>query len=327
MILYQDQKPIAGQDNHWDLFLHSAALQNKARLFQELMILLPGSEAHSKPARQEQLMMLLPGSKDHNRPTKGNPDPKDNPDQRKNLSELKPGLANNHMEQSSRDSVLTVAAVLSFFTARSVRLDNESSKLLLLTPHNDTVYDLQDALGLPASNYPPTLYDFYLTILYKQNFLATNAENLKLFNRPDHTGTREITPSLHEVTPMEIYWHIQKHSDVLTPQLEAFATLKAIVEIVHSCPIRASRLTAPSPTLSRLLELEVLPPSLSLLRCLASLPTPRKPKPATWLHSPAARACASSYFPQRTCTLPARSIPYELYVLSVMACFTLVRTG
>ena len=91
--------------------------------------------------------------------------------------------------------------------------------------------------------------------------------------------------------------------------------------------LRASRLTAPSPTLSRLLELEVLPPSLSLLRCLASLPTPRKPKPATWLHSPAARACASSYFPQRTCTLPARSIPYELYVLSVMACFTLVRTG
>ena len=76
---------------------------------------------------------------------------------------------------------VTVAAVLSFFTARSVRLDNESSKLLLLTPHNDTVYDLQDALGLPASNYPPTLYDFYLTILYKQNFLATNAENLKLF--------------------------------------------------------------------------------------------------------------------------------------------------
>ena len=117
-----------------------------------------------------------------------------------------------------------------------MRLDNESSKLLLLTPHNDTVYDLQDALGLPASNYPPTLYDFHLTILYKQNFLATNVENLKLFNRPDHTGTREITPSLHEVTPMEIYWHIQKHSDELTPQLETFATLKAIVEIVHSCP-------------------------------------------------------------------------------------------
>ena len=149
--------------------------------------------------------------------------------------DLKPGPS-NHMDQSSRDSVLTVAAVLSYFTARSVRLDNESSKLLLLTPHNDTVYDLQDALGLPASNYPPTLYDFYLTILYKQNFLATNADNLKLFDRPDHTGTRKITPSLHEVTPMEIYWHIQKHSDVLTPQLETFATLKAIVEIVHSCP-------------------------------------------------------------------------------------------
>ena len=93
--------------------------------------------------------------------------------------DLKPGLANNHMEQSSRDSVLTVAAVLSFFTARSVRLDNESSKLLLLTPHNDTVYDLQDALGLPASNYPPTLYDFYLTILYKTS-LQTNAGKPKI---------------------------------------------------------------------------------------------------------------------------------------------------
>ena len=140
----------------------------------------------------------------------------------------------SHDEKAiQRDSVLTVAAVLSFFTARSVRLDNESSKLLLLTPHNDTVYDLQDALGLPASNYPPTLYDFYLTILYKQNFLATKAENLKLFNRPDHTGTREITSSLHEVTPMEIYWHIQKHSDVLTPQLEAFALLGLLHPLIR----------------------------------------------------------------------------------------------
>ena len=86
--------------------------------------------------------------------------------------DLKPGPS-NHMDLSSWDSVLTVAAVLSYFTARSVCLDNESSELLLLTPHNDTVYDLQDALGLPASNYPPTLYDFYLTILYKQHFERT----------------------------------------------------------------------------------------------------------------------------------------------------------
>ena len=68
--------------------------------------------------------------------------------------DLKPGLSNNHMDQSSRDSVLTVAAVLSYFTARSVRLDNESSKLLLLTPHNDTVYDLQDALGASCLQLP-----------------------------------------------------------------------------------------------------------------------------------------------------------------------------
>ena len=43
-----------------------------------------------------------------------------------------------------------------YFTARSVSLDNESSKLLLLTPHNDAVCDLQNALGLPASNYLPS---------------------------------------------------------------------------------------------------------------------------------------------------------------------------
>ena len=76
------------------------------------------------------------------------------------------------MDLATRHTALTVAAVLSYYTARSIRLDNESSKLLLLTPHNDSVVDLQDALGLPAPNYPPTLYDFYLTILYKQHFPA-----------------------------------------------------------------------------------------------------------------------------------------------------------
>ena len=100
----------------------------------------------------------------------------------------------------------------------------------------------------------------------------------------------------------------------------------------RTCVVRAARrvtvLITPALVKSRLASTKsLLPPSLSPSRCLASLPTPRKPKPATWLHSPAARACASSSFPQRTCTLPARSILYELYVLSVMACFTLVRTG
>ena len=146
---------------------------------------------------------------------------------------LKPPKGQNHMDLATRHTALTVAAVLSYYTARSIRLDNESSKLLLLTPHNDSVVDLQDALGLPAPNYPPTLYDFYLTILYKQHFLPSN---LAKFPRRDHNDTRDIIPDLHAVTPMEIYHHIQAHADELVPQLEAFATLRAIVEIVHTCP-------------------------------------------------------------------------------------------
>ena len=71
-------------------------------------------------------------------------------------------------------TALTIAAVVSFYIARSVRIDNESSKLLLLTPHNGSVSDLQDALGSPTPNYPPTLYDFYLACVYKKHLLKDN---------------------------------------------------------------------------------------------------------------------------------------------------------
>ena len=54
--------------------------------------------------------------------------------------------------------VLQIAAVISYYTARSIRIDNESSKLLLLTPHNDTVKSLVDALGVPSDQFPPSLY-------------------------------------------------------------------------------------------------------------------------------------------------------------------------
>ena len=67
---------------------------------------------------------------------------------------------------ASLDTVLTIAGVLSFFTARSIRLNDENSKLLLLAPHNDTIQGLQDALGTPSPHFPPTLYDFYLTCIF-----------------------------------------------------------------------------------------------------------------------------------------------------------------
>ncbi len=87
------------------------------------------------------------------------------------------------MDLETRKTALTIAAaVVSFYTARSVRIDNESSKLLLLTPHNDSVSDLQDTLGLPTQNYPPTLYDFYLACVYKKYLLK---DNLACFRRSD----------------------------------------------------------------------------------------------------------------------------------------------
>ena len=81
---------------------------------------------------------------------------------------------NAHIDRASLDTVLTVAGVLSFFTARSIRLNDENSKLLLLAPHNDTIQDLQDALGTPSPHFPPTLYDFYLTCIFRVMLLPTH---------------------------------------------------------------------------------------------------------------------------------------------------------
>ena len=68
-------------------------------------------------------------------------------------------------------NVIRVAAALSYYVARQVRRNQESSKLLILTPHNNTVDDLLDALGLPPDNLPPSLYEFYLVMIYRQQIL------------------------------------------------------------------------------------------------------------------------------------------------------------
>ena len=83
-----------------------------------------------------------------------------------------------HLDRASLDTVLTVAGVLSFFTARSIRPNDENSKLLLLAPHNDTIQDLQDALGTPSPHFPPTLYDFYLTCIFRVVLLPTHLASL-----------------------------------------------------------------------------------------------------------------------------------------------------
>ncbi len=65
-----------------------------------------------------------------------------------------------HMDRPTRHTALTLAAVVSFYTARSVRIDNESSKLLLLTPHNDTALEgarIYELTNKPLEHTPPVI--------------------------------------------------------------------------------------------------------------------------------------------------------------------------
>ena len=71
---------------------------------------------------------------------------------------------NAHIDRASLDTVLTVAGVLSFFTARSIRLNDENSKLLLLAPHNDINPRFTGSTGYSIATLPShSMYDFYLT--------------------------------------------------------------------------------------------------------------------------------------------------------------------
>ena len=89
-------------------------------------------------------------------------------------------------------NIIRVAATLSYDVARQVRRNQESSKL----PHNDTVDDILDAVGLPPDNLPPSLYEFYLVMIYRQQILPTT---LTEFTRTDHKG-KHYTPLLENVT-------------------------------------------------------------------------------------------------------------------------------
>ena len=60
-----------------------------------------------------------------------------------------------HMLPGSRATALQIAATISYHVARNVRIDSESSKLLILSPHSDTISDLEDVLGASASDLPP----------------------------------------------------------------------------------------------------------------------------------------------------------------------------
>ena len=128
-------------------------------------------------------------------------------------------------------TILKVAATLSFYVARQVRRNQESSKLLILTPHNDTVEDIIDAVGLPSDNLPPSLYEFYLVMIYKQQLLPTSISE---FKRTDHAG-KQFTPHLENVTLQEIHAKIS-NDPTLHQDLERRATIETIVQIALDFP-------------------------------------------------------------------------------------------
>ena len=137
----------------------------------------------------------------------------------------------NNMERPSILNVVRVAAVISYFTARSIHLRQESSKLLLLAPHNDTIDDLEGLMGAAAPDYPPTLYDFYLACIYRQDFLA---DNLDKFQFTNHQGTI-ITPVAQAVSTLAIHKLISA-DPTLQSTLENRASLSTIINIALTYP-------------------------------------------------------------------------------------------
>ena len=135
------------------------------------------------------------------------------------------------MFPESRAIALQIAATLSYYVARNVRIDSESSKLLILSPHSDTISDLEDVLGASATDLPPTLYDFYLVTLYRIHYLPSR---LAEFPKRNHNN-QWVDPKPDSITNLAIHSHI-KDDALLIQELEALATLPAIVKLVKDFP-------------------------------------------------------------------------------------------
>ena len=127
-------------------------------------------------------------------------------------------------------NIIRVAAALSYYVARQVRRNQESSKLLILAPHNDTVDDILDAVGLPPDNLPPSLYEFYLVIIYRQQILPTT---LTEFTRTDHKSKQYTL--LENVTFREIHTKVS-NDPALHQDLERRATIDTIVQVALDFP-------------------------------------------------------------------------------------------
>ena len=126
-----------------------------------------------------------------------------------------------------------MAATLSYYVARQVQ---ESSKLLI--PHNDTVDDLLDALGLPPNNLPP-----FVRILPRYD--------LPLANSPHYSSIICIRVSstllfLKNVTLREIHTKIS-NNPILHQDLQRRAPLIQSSRLLSISP----RVSHPVPSLTR----------------------------------------------------------------------------
>eukprot|EP00434_Breviolum_minutum_P044361 symbB.v1.2.039612.t1/scaffold6681.1/size16222/1 len=200
-----------------------------------------------------------------------------------------------------------------------VRRNQESSKLLILTPHNDTVDDLLDAVGLPPDNLPPSLHEFYLVMIYKQQLLPTT---LAEFTRTDHKG-KPYTPLQENVTFHEIHAKICNDS-TLHQELERRATIETIVQIALDFPKGFSSYCTISNTVK---AIGIGGVASVFVSCKISdfLTKTKEAQARNLVALTAVRAYASSSFPALTVLLLLLCIPSVLFAPSVMACLALAQ--
>ena len=220
------------------------------------------------------------------------------------------------LDDSSTREIIKMAAVLAYYTSQSISLRSESSKLLLLTPHNDTVADLEAMLGAPETDYPPTLYDFFLTCIYRKYYLSSN---LDLFPTTIH-GTQQ--PAVEQnVSPKRLHDYIEQHSEI-KPALVQRCSLTEIVD----CCLLYTRGFATYCTISNTVKAIGIGGAASLFISikmsdfLSSSPEAQTPE-TSWL-SPVVRACHSSSFPPPPSILTQPCTPSQLNAPSVTASLT-----
>ena len=98
------------------------------------------------------------------------------------------------------------------------------------SPHNDTISDLEDALGASDTDLPPTLYHFYLVALYRLHYLVSR---LRI---PQTQSQQPTCPS--QIRQHHQPRHLRTHQGQRPAyqELEVLATLPAILSLVSSFP-------------------------------------------------------------------------------------------